>query len=231
MIASIRRFLESRRTPGSPTRWASLRGVTLLVIVLVNICAAVPLPGPVTKSTLKDPTAQEEIARWVDLSRSVGYPLTTDEIETIALTSSDLTHSARRWAFTPLKPWFRYTQANQGWGLFAYPDTNPYRLEVFARGTPRDDWETVFASLDFEHHQYGGLLHFRRVRALYNPSRKVNRHYNRFVDHLSERLFAEHPEWNEVRVRLVRTRTTLPGKPPNDSEQIRHVRLRKRETP
>ena len=64
---------------------------------------------------------------------------------------------------------------------------------------------------------------------LYNPSRKANRHYNRFVNFLSKRIFDDHPAWNEVRIQLVRSKTTLPGEPENDREKARFIRVRKRD--
>jgi len=208
--------------------WPSIRAVGIGVILLVVIIAASPSPGKVSKGALNDPIALEELERWVDLFAFFGWTMTPEEVAGLTVDLADNWKAGKQTLTAPFKPLFRITGTQQGWGLFTYPDTHPYRLEIAAR--PRTGrYEILYLSQDSERQYMAKELHFRRVRGMYNPGRRAPRSYRGFSRWMAKRIFEDFPDYERVRIRFHRTHTTLPGDEVDESIKYRFARTHRRE--
>jgi len=202
-------------------------------VIVLNVTAAMPLPGPIKKSALDDPAVIEEFNKWIGILGTFGYHTTKQELAEDVLLLSNGSRAVRKQLMRPFRPFFAFTKTHQGWGLFAYPDSHPFTMEIAARASSQEKWETLYRSQDSEHQWSGGLLHFRRVRGMYNPSaKKTPGPYNRVVTLLANRIFDEFPQHNQVRVRFLRARTWIPGEPVDNSPpKQKYMRMRTRRAP
>ena len=114
----------------TPTPWAKVRAAMLGVVGLVHGVRAAPLPHVVRPSELKDPVAQEEVARWTERLGSLGYVISEQELGEKVVWITGIIGGAHQASTAPFRPLFKWTGTNQGWALFANPDTHPSRLRV-----------------------------------------------------------------------------------------------------
>lgn len=221
--------MQSERTDALRGRiLAHVRAIFVVTLVGVCLISAMPMPGPGARSALEDPAGKQELAQWVSLLGGIGIQTDQEELGDIVMAFSKGSRGTRRWLLTPFRPLFRITAAQQGWGLFAYPDTHPHSLLVTIK---RDDkWSTVYDSADPEKRWSGHLIHYRRIRATYNPAIRPPSSYSGFVTWIAARAFAEDPSIQAVAVKMRRSHTVLPGEPPDESRQkIRWTRVRYRD--
>ena len=124
------------------SRWAWIRALLITLIVGMNFIQASPAPGKVDKKkATTDPIAMEELGRWVQLFSWFGIQRTPAEIAEFAGSFPDEWRAWKRTITTPMKPFWKMTATQQGWGLFTYPDTHPYssryRFEAMSRNFER----------------------------------------------------------------------------------------------
>ena len=210
-----------------PSRWAYLRALLITIIVGINFIQASPAPGKVAKSALKDPIALEELERWVDIFAFFGLEQTPEGISELTVDLADNWRDGKRFLTRPMKPFWKFTATQQGWGLFTYPDTHPYVLEIQVRGK-KPDYRPIFRSQDSEHDFGRSVLTFRRVRGMYNPGRRAPKTYKPMTKWFARKVFAAHPDANRVRFRFHRVHTTLPGEPVDEQTKNRFSRTVKR---
>jgi hypothetical protein len=207
---------------------AHLRAGLITSVCLVATCAAFPMPGPATEKALTDEAGQAELRQWIGLLHNVGIELTTDELGAWVMWVARGSRKIRATVIAPFNQFFRLTATQQGWGLFAYPDTHPHTLMVQGAASA-GPYRDLYVSQDPEHRWLAGTLHYRRIRALYNPGRRPPRTYGPFVTWLAARAFEDHADVDRVQVHFTRARTTLPWEPdtPEPSRML-HRKVRHR---
>ena len=102
----------------------------------------------------------------------------------------------------------------QVWGMFSRPGKTRRRLEIAVRHGPDAEWQDVFVErserytwrrASFEQTRWREtIINFHR-----NRYRRVRRRYAEWV---ADHLFDEHPDAEEVRVRILQGRVPPPGK-------------------
>jgi hypothetical protein len=199
----------------------------ITVILGINFIQASPAPGKVSKSALKDPIAMQELETWVDIFGLVGLEKTPKEIAELTVSLADNWKAGKRFINRPMRPFWKITATQQGWGLFTYPDTHPYRMEISIRDTGKS-YRPIFVSQDPDLDFGRSVLTFRRVRGLYNPGRRAPKTYANLTRWFARKVFAAYPEATRVKFRFYRTHTTLPGAPVDREETIRFSRTLKR---
>lgn len=217
---------DSAEAPG----WlAHLRAAFVLVLVSVCLLAALPMPGPHTRSALDDPAGRRELDQWVDLLGGLGIRTTRDELADYVMIVARGARSTRSTVLRPFGPLFRITAAQQGWGLFAYPDTHPHALVIEARRGDPDGWFVLYDSADPRSRWMADVITYRRIRATYNPAIRPPSGYSGFATWIASRVFLADEDVEEVRVLLRRQRTLLPGEPGDPGpRQDRFPRTRRR---
>ena len=194
----------------SLSRWAWVRAGLIAIFVVFNFIQASPSPGQVSKTAHKDPIARAELDRWVGLFSVFGLEYTPKEIGELTYDFSENWKKTKRMLGTPMRPFWTATATQQGWGLFTYPDTHPYELEVQVLGKERD-FKTIFLSHHSEYNFSWSLLTYRRFRAMYNPGKRAPKTYRGATHFLAKRAFETYPEASKVRIRFRRLATPLPG--------------------
>ena len=209
---------------------AHVRVVLIAAVCFVATCAAFPMPGPATDKALQDEAGQAELNSWIELLGNIGINTTTEELSAWVMWVSRTSRAARNAVVDPVKPVFRVTGTQQGWGLFAYPDTHPHTLVI--QGAPHGGpYRTLYRSHDWEHQWLHGRLHYRRIRALYNPGQRPPRTYGNFVTWVSGMAFDDFADVDRVQVYFTRQRTRLPWEPPPEPvSKPRHRKVRTRAT-
>jgi hypothetical protein len=206
------------------------RAAAVLLAGAVALLGSVPMPGPSSRGTLTHPDTRQELADWVGLLANVGLRTDIDALGEQVFAVGQAARTARRWTVGWFDPVIRLTGTNQGWGLFAYPRTRPFRLEIVVR-RGRGPFEPVYVALDPERDWRAGWLQFRRVRALVAPARRPPSTYEPVVTAVAERLFAEDPTIAEVRVHFVQLRVAPPPGPIRVEERTRFAATRRRGNP
>lgn len=189
--------------------WPHVRAALILALCGVAVVAALPSPGPSAKKLMKDEAGQQELRQWVTILGNFGWHTDEDTLADQVMVLSKTSRSAKSSITKPFRPFFRLTGTWQGWGLFAYPDTHPHSM-IIEVAPVRGDYEVIYDSRDPELRWMGPTLHFRRVRALYNPGRKPPAAYRHFVEWLSTKAFEDYPDAARMRVSFVRERTAMP---------------------
>ncbi|MFK7930262.1 MAG: hypothetical protein AB8H79_18890 [Myxococcota bacterium] len=187
----------------------------ILCLCTVTVIAALPMPGPSAKKLMKDEAGLQELRQWVGILGAWGWHTDEETLGEQVMVLAKTSRSARNTVVDPCRPFFRLTGTWQGWGLFAYPDTHPHSLHVQV-APARGGYDSVYESRDPDLRWMGTTLHFRRVRALYNPDRKAPGPYRYFTRWLSERAFEDYPDAERVRVSFTRQRTPLPWEDASD---------------
>lgn len=206
-----------------------LRAVGVLVLVFTAIVGSVPMPGPSSKRMLTSKTAEEELNTWVGILSNVGIETDKDQLGDFVLEVGKWARGSKRNALYPFQPLIRLTQTQQGWGLFAYPDVRPEALVVTVRRGRTPRYDVLYDAQDPEKRWRASWLHFRRVRALYNPGTHPPRTYSDVVDWLAERVWEEDPEATQVKVWITQTHTVLPGEEREaEPDRKRHTKRRVR---
>lgn len=197
-------------------------------MVLINLWIAIPFSSAVTASELKKPGGREEIDHWMALFDSWGLDVDRSEFEAAVIDVTGRISAVDKATVAPFKPWMRLTGTGQAWALFASPDTHPHRFTVDGRSAD-GEWEVYFRRLDPEHAEMRDWFTYRRIRGIYDGSAtKQGRTYKNFARWVARELMTRHPELDEVRVRQIRTHTTVPGLEDEAFEREEAVRVVKR---
>ncbi len=207
-------------------RWPVVRALLLAIGLGFHGLAAAPLPHVVTRDDLKNPVTVEEVSAWARRLTQLGYAISPEELGEHVITVSGWIGGAHKAVLAPARPVFRFAGTNQGWALFANPDTHPARLQIRVRRSGRREFEVLFQHLDAEHDWWAETLTYRRLRGVYDAGgyrSKPRGPYKRFSRWVGQRVLDEIPEVTTVEIRTLRTHTTLPGEPPDPKVEVRHV--------
>lgn len=193
--------------------WAHVRAAILAVVVLVHGIKVAPLPHKVHPHELKDPVAKEEVARWSERLSSLGYTIEPDELGERVVDVTDGISRVHRGLTAPFRPIMRWTGTNQGWALFANPDTHPSRFRIDgidAAGERR----ILFQNGDPEHTWMLPQLKHRRIRPIFDAApvrRRPNAPYRRLGAWLWERAQEDHPDLVAIELVMLETHPVPPG--------------------
>ena len=193
-----------------------LRGALIGIVVLVYGFTAAPLPRHVSRSLFKNPVAREELSRWSEVAAGAGVEVTPRELAELAYDVGRAVARFRTAVVDPFRPWYRYTGTGQGWGLFAYPDSHPFRLVIEGRATG-GPWRALFLPWGESEGVWGAQLRYRRLRAVYDTlahRKDPGEMMERFADAAAAAAFARDPSLETVRVRFERLHSPRPGEAP-----------------
>jgi hypothetical protein len=190
----------------APRPWYStLR--TLAVTGLLVLWALKALPSkPYDEASLGRGNGARLVEQIDDLFEALGIHVTRAAIGQVLIDLTTRPLAARNALVGPFEPLFDFAGMGQRWGLFLQTGREAFRLQIEGR-THDGAW-----TLLYRHHQKDLLgltpwLGFRRLRGIHNPGSKAPRaQYEGFVTWLSSKIFAEHPEYEEVRVSMERLR-------------------------
>lgn len=210
------------------SRWPGARAALISAVILFNLIGALPKPDRLTWDTLHRPDAKAELAQWTRLARSLGLAVDEEGVGGWAIHTSGAWLDLRRWLLAPWQPVIDFTQTQQGWGLFAWPDRAASRLEIAWRAEG-GAWVVLYRTADAEHDWGSGVFRYRRVRALYNPGVKPPGTIVGFSRSLAEGLFEAEPSAAEVRFRLLQRHVDLPGEAPKRIPEERWRKVIQRE--
>lgn len=204
--------------------WAWLRACLISAVLLVQIVAALPDRG-VLPSQIAAPEGQRVVG-WIQaVLRAAGMRVENAALGERLVNATAAYATVRNAALAPFDAWFWITQTHQQWRLFTNPKRECHRLQIEARRKSRkrvrdaDDeagWRVIYRAGELDRAQLASLLRYRRVRATYNASAKHGdaQAYERFVNWLARRLFAEQPKYVAIRARMERIAIGDPGTPP-----------------
>lgn len=208
---------------------ADRRAALLLVVIAVQLVQAIPIPSRVRRSDFETDYAKEELAAWVEALGRWGIETPPAQLAETFFTVGSVAAEARRTLVAPLRPVYRLSGTGQQWGLFTYPDVYPHQLEVAARAGA-GPWTILYRGNDPEHAWQKPVLSYRRLRGVYDGNAtKPGVSWTTFTRWVARRVFAEFPEYQEVRVRLLRLHTVQPGEPKDTRKIARHARTWTRE--
>lgn len=213
----------------APSAWTHVRAALLLVVIVVQLLAAAPLPRSVKRSSFEEPVAREELGQISQVLSRIGITASHDQLADLFTATGTPMAALRGTVMAPFKEPLRWTGTGQSWGLFTYPDTFPHRLVVDAR--PADGaWRTLYAGLDPDRTWKVDLLTYRRVRGVYDGNTtKAGASWDNLSRWIADRAFEDHADVDEVRVYFQRFHTVLPGRPPDPEVVTRHSRTYHRE--
>ena len=183
--------------------WRHVRAVLVTGHVAAIVLTAVPGPdGGMNRGMWQDPSVQSELVAWS--ARLGTTPARLDAwVFPIALQLFNVRNAIR----APVVPYVDWTGNEQPWRLFVAPDRVPSHFELAARRVGVDaPWVTLFEERSATARWHAWYFEHPRVRrALYwygwPPVGAQSALHCRWV---ARWVFAEHPEFEEVRCRFYR---------------------------
>lgn len=208
---------------------AELRAGLLALVLLSQGLAAIPNPPKLAENALEDPTARAELDAWIGRVRMIGWEPTPAELLAFAEAWSERLRDTRSFVLAPFRPFLKATGTGQGWGLFAFPDRQPHRLEVHVLVQGKG-FQPIYVDLDPEQAAYAGLFVNRRVRAIYNPGKAPAPAFKPMSLWLAREIFRDMPEVERVRFGFRKSRMLQPGEDhPGYGEKLNFVKNYPRE--
>jgi hypothetical protein len=209
-VTNDQRSIPTGGLGGRPSRRAKLRAALIAYFVLFNALAALPAPGEASAERLQRPFEREELRRWTGFFRAIGIHTDPDRLARGYLAFSLAVERARSILLAPIEGWFELTQSGQNWNLFGTPGRVVSALRVTAHSAAGD--EVLFESGDAARRWNAEFLEYRRIRAVYKPSRRgPPPTYAAFCERLSREIFEALPHVDRVTLALVQSRVRLPG--------------------
>jgi hypothetical protein len=124
-----------------------------------------------------------------------------------------LLYDAQRGALEPFRPIKDALLISQRWALFSTTGGQRYRLWIEASAGPGEPWTLLYRAEDPDHAFLEDTLAYRRVRNVWNPSRRgTKRSYPAFASWMARAIFLRDASYQLVRVGLERGRILEHGK-------------------
>jgi hypothetical protein len=157
-------------------RWPSVRALLLALVIVVALIDGAPIPTP------------RVIAHLPPLLQKLSLGL----------------YDVQAFLLAPFRPIKETFGINQRWALFS--STGPLRHRMWVEGRRGDEpWTLLFRALDDQHDYASETLEYRRVRNVWNPNRRGAKPlYPAFAAWMARRIFLEHPELDQARIRMER---------------------------
>lgn len=208
-----------------------LRAVAITVALVANAVYALPIPPAITATKIEEEGRQRDLLMWEELLARVGLTIEHDRLEELVVTTTTALADGHRLLKTPFRPVFDLLGADQSWALFASATTRPERLEVAVLRKGSEDWEILLRRLDPCCTWHEGQLEYRRIRGVWDGQNKRPRPaYKGLTKWIADRVFEEMPDAAQVRVRLIRYRSTYPWEEDDPSSEpvLQRVHVRGR---
>jgi hypothetical protein len=190
-----------RQRPSTPT-WRDVRASLIALTLLIGLVDGCPIPTPHVMEHLP-PSLQAACV---------------------------LLYDAQRGALTPFRPIKDALLLSQRWALFSTTGGQRYRMWIEASGGPDEPWILLYRAEDEAHAFLGATLGYRRVRNVWNPSRRgTKRSYAAFASWIARTVFLGDARYRRVRVSLERGQILEKGKAFVPSGQFDNVMIRRRE--
>ena len=211
-------------------RIAVLRAVMVTVFLVAHGIYALPLPKKISLEDIRKQEGQENVDRWLGWLGSAGLRFEKPWFEERVATISTAIGAGHDLLKFPFKPWMQITSTGQAWALFAVPDRWPVRLEIEIQREGSKAWELAYRRLDPEHDELAEVLRYRRIRGIYDGQiAKPRAAYKNLTRWIARDIFERHPDITQVRVQGVKTHTTLPNEPVDDTRTTVSPRPHRRE--
>jgi hypothetical protein len=195
-----------------PGARAVLRASLISLVLLVECVGATP-GEPFDEERLMRPEGVRAVAWTGRLLALAGRQADDAAVRSDLIRATQDLIRLRNTALEPFQPLFHYTATHQQWGLFISPKRECFRMRVEALA---DDgrWRLLYSVLEQDDPDLS-VLRYRRLRAMYNPRLKQgpSQQYPGLVTWVGRRLFARHPDYQQVRVRMERILIGQPGDP------------------
>ncbi len=209
------------------TRLDHLRGALIAVVLVANGIYALPIPPPISAKEIEDHA--EDLDIWVRILGTFGLTIARDELGQEVREVTATMDKGHKLLKTPFKPVFDLVGANQAWALFASASTRPDRLEVQVQRRGSEEWQTLLRRLDPCCTWHEGQLEYRRVRGVWDgQGDKMRPGYKGLSKWIAAQVFAELPDAEVVRVRMLRGRSTYPWEPEDPTETPALQRVHRR---
>lgn len=141
-----------------------------------------------------------------------------------------LLNDAQRGALKPFRPIKDALIISQRWALFSTTGGQRYRLWIEASAGPDEPWTLLYRAEDPDHAFLDETLGYRRVRNVWNPSRRgTKRSYPAFAAWMARTIFLRDASQKLVRVSLERGQILERGKAFVPSGQFDNVILHRRD--
>ena len=222
-VAPTRAGSGDRATP-----WAVARALLITLLLAAWVVSAVPGSG-LNAEKLSRPREGRMVAQLAEALSSVGITRSPEQVRDDLVATTGRLVAARNAVFDAMRPALDALGMGQRWGLFLQNGRVAHRIQV--EGRTRDGaFEMLYRPHREDRLGLASALTFRRLRGIYSPSAKwgPRAQYEGFVTWLSQRIFAAHPEYHEVRVSMERIRLGTVQVPPRATE-VEHASVRTRE--
>jgi len=210
--------------------WPALRAVLITLVLFFTGVEALPLPM-LSKRHMNRAMAKEEVDRWVEILGAAGIDTTRAELVQSTIATSRRSVAFRRRLTAPFREVEKIFGGGQAWGLFTFADPYPGRLVIEAtRGG--NAWFPLYRDPISDGSRLARTVRHRRIRGVWDDAGDrphPGKIYNRFVTWLARRIFTDHPDIEEIRVRLDEVTVRTPSQPKaRRPDKPRHIRERRR---
>lgn len=212
-----------------PRRRAWLRSLCSLWVafhLLAVLLVGLPAPKPLTEELLRRPTVVQEVTRWHERLRDLGYAEDRAAFQTTVARVSEEWSRTQRAILEPLSDYLRVIRVRQGWYMFTAPDRMPERYRVDAGPMPPKRGRKPRAPAQLERVFELGravdrpdlvpedfLYHYRVRRALLLASwGKSKSHFPRLCDAFERRIVRLDPSIRAIRCSLLRQAVEHPDR-------------------
>lgn len=193
-------------------RWPAIRAVLVAYHVLGLVVVSFPSPpSGMQRSAWQNPTVQNEFTLWAERLSSMGWKMTTAELESNLWALSTRYVAGREKVTKPWEAYVTYSGARQSWRMFVAPQRYPVRIEISVR-EGAGAWRKVYESRSQEHQWLSHLLEKYRLRRVVFATAwdKDARHFKMFCDWIAKQAARDFPGATEVQIRELRYRTPTP---------------------
>lgn len=131
----------------------------------------------------------------------------------------------------PLRPATDLFGLRQRWKLFAGAARKRYRMAIEVRDAGETTWRLVYRPHDDDHDYRAAQIGYRRLRGAWNPHSTYGARggYAIFVRWIADRIFAEEPRADGVRVRMERIEIGAHGDYTATGEQAYELKVTRAE--
>lgn len=172
---------------------------------------ALPSPQRVSERDLADPALQEVFSDWRGVLGALGVSLTPEETNVLVMRFANQYMDLRAVILKPLRPYFKYTGANQGWQMFGYLNRTPARLSVEVLSKD-NEWSTLFLARDSEHDWRRAFFDSERMRGMVNHYSWQEKRggFRMLADWVACEAFLDAPDAALVRISMKQVQLPMP---------------------